>query len=42
LADLKPSGKYLMEDLRSGWCSWVMKYLLKKVPAWKLLDHNRL
>ena len=37
LADLKPSGKYLMEDLHKiGGTSWVIKYLIEK----GLIDGN--
>jgi dihydroxy-acid dehydratase len=41
LADLKPSGKYLMEDLHEvGGVPAVMKYLLKGITPRRLLDHN--
>jgi dihydroxy-acid dehydratase len=42
LADLKPSGKYLMEDLHEvGGVPAVMKYLLKRDYSRRLLDRNR-
>jgi dihydroxy-acid dehydratase len=42
LADLKPSGKYLMEDLHEvGGVPAVMKYLLKEDYSRRLLDRNR-
>jgi dihydroxy-acid dehydratase len=38
LADLKPSGKYLMEDLHTvGGVPAVMKYLLKKKVCWDIV-----
>jgi dihydroxy-acid dehydratase len=41
LADLKPSGKYLMEDLHeAGGVPAVMKYLLKQVIAWRLFNSD--
>jgi dihydroxy-acid dehydratase len=41
LADLKPSGKYLMEDLHTvGGVPAVMKYLLKKRFVGTLFDRN--
>jgi dihydroxyacid dehydratase/phosphogluconate dehydratase len=43
LADFKPSGKYLMQDLHQhGGVPAVMKYLLQQGPvAWRLPDGNR-
>ncbi len=43
LADFKPSGKYLMEDLyKHGGVPAVMKYLLGKgLLAWRLFNGNR-
>ena len=43
LADLKPSGKYLMEDLHHiGGVPAVMKYLLQKnIVTWRLFNSNR-
>jgi dihydroxy-acid dehydratase len=42
LADLKPSGKYLMEDLHEvGGVPAVMKYLLKRITPRRLLDRNQ-
>jgi dihydroxy-acid dehydratase len=39
LADLKPSGKYLMEDLHEvGGVPAVMKYLLKRIVPRRLLN----
>ncbi len=43
LADFKPSGKYLMQDLHEhGGVPSVMKYLIaKRSVAWRLFDSNR-
>ncbi len=43
LADLKPSGKYLMEDVHHvGGIPAVMKYLIKqRVTSWRLFNRNR-
>ena len=43
LADFKPSGKYLMQDLHQhGGVPAVMKYLLKqRFVAWRLFNSNR-
>ena len=43
LADFKPCGKYLMQDLHQhGGVPAVMKYLLqKRFATWRLFDSNR-
>ena len=42
LADFKPSGKYLMQDLHQhGGVPAVMKYLLQeRIAAWRLFNGN--
>ncbi len=43
ISDLKPSGKYLMEDLHQiGGIPAVMKYLIeRRIFAWRLSDRDR-
>jgi hypothetical protein len=42
LADLKPSGKYLMEDLtRSWWCSCSNEIFIEaRIIAWRLFNSD--